>query len=254
MSVKVAEAIGDEKGGSRGGEPGDQTGNEILIRTFKKRSYEFTECLRCTDRGMAYEAASYAKRIAECSQFGYNQSDRWSGPKAIEKVGGERLEFAEKGDFDCSSFVIEAYRLAGLNVKMTGYTGSIYKILKGTGLFVDADKVLEDAEYAEVGDVLNAPGKHVLMFITDGSKAEPEPEPEPIGSYVEIIRGKVNVRKTPEIRSGNVLMIARQGDTFPYLDHDERDQSGKIWWEVECEGRVAYISSENPRHAILVEA
>ena len=155
MSVKVAEAFGNESGGSKNSQKGDQTGQEILIRTYKKRSYSFTQCMRCIDRAMAIEAASYAKRIAECSQFGYDQADRWSGAKAIEKVGADNLEYAEKGDFDCSSFVIESYRLAGLPVKKTGYTGSIYKILMETGKFEDANNVLDDIEYAEVPTSFN---------------------------------------------------------------------------------------------------
>ena len=70
MTVKVAEAIGDERGASSGGERGDQTGNEILVRTFKARSYPFTEHLSCSDRHMAKAAAEYAVRIASCARFG----------------------------------------------------------------------------------------------------------------------------------------------------------------------------------------
>ena len=87
--VMVAEALSDENKSSRGGQKGDQTGKEIVVREFiVKRNYKWDCVLRCKNKQMAETAAGYAKRIAECSKFGYNQSDRWSGPKAIEKVGG----------------------------------------------------------------------------------------------------------------------------------------------------------------------
>lgn len=246
MSIKVAEAIGDEHGGSSGGEYGDQTGNEILIRTFKKRSYPFTEFLRCNDRSMAQAAVAYAERIALCPKFGYSQAKRWTGAKNIEAVGADDLEQAAAGDFDCSSFVIESYRLAGCPLKMTGYTGSLRKLLLATGYFYDTDD--SDPERAEAGDVFNAPSKHTLIVLTDGTEAEPEPPL--VDDYVEIIRGRVNVRKVP---AGRVYMVASKGDRFPYLGYTEPDPMGKLWWAVECDRRTCFISSANTKHAVLVE-
>lgn len=244
MAVKVVEAIGSETGG-KDGQKGDQTGNEIVVRTFKKRSYDFTQALRCTSRSMAEAAVSYAERIALCPKFGYSQPNRWTGPKNIEKVGKDNLENAQPGDFDCSSLVIESYRLAGCPLKMTGYTGSMYKILMATGYFEPVND--DDIEDAELGDVLIAPSIHTLLVISDGSNAKPEP----ISSdYVEIIKGKVNVRKAP---AGRIYCVARQGDTFPYLGYDEPDSTGKLWWAVDCDNMTCYISSANPKHAVLVE-
>lgn len=241
MSIKVAEAIGD-----RDARPGDPSGDEIVIRTFKKRSYAFTEFLRCNDRSMAELAVSYAERIALCPKFGYSQAKRWTGAKNIEAVGADDLEQAAAGDFDCSSFVIESYRLAGCPLKMTGYTGNIRKLLLATGYFYDVDD--SNPERAEAGDVFNAPSKHALLVLTDGTEAEPEP-PQ-VDDYVEIIRGKVNVRKAP---AGRVYMVATKGDRFPYLGYTEPDSTGKEWWAVECDRRTCFISSQNLKHAILVE-
>ena len=239
--IKVAEAIGDKDG-----RKGDPSGEEIVIRTYKARSYPFTQFLRCNDRQMAQTAVAYAERIALCPKFGYSQARRWSGAKAIEAVGKDNLEQAENGDFDCSSLVIECYRLAGCPLKMSGYTGSMHKLMLATGYFYDTDDT--DPEYAEVGDVFIAPSKHTLIVLTDGTKTEPEPIVT--GDYVEIIRGRVNVRKSP---GGRVYMVASCGDTFPYLGYTEPDSTGKQWWAVDCENQTCFISSENPKHAILVE-
>ena len=258
MSIKIAEAIGDENGHSKGGEPGDQTGNEILIRTFKKRSYDFTVIMRCTDRDIAAKAADIAKRIALAPQFGYNQDARWTGANAIEAVGVDNLEKAKAGDFDCSSLCIESYKLAGITeLKHTGYTGSIPKILMKTGKFEQITPSL-DADYMEecrIGDIADAPNKHALIVLTNGSKAEQDPEPEPTTDYVKIIKGKVNVRKTPRIpvkKNSNVYYVAKKGEKFTYTGKTVEDDTGKAWWGVICDGRTGYISSENEKHAVLV--
>lgn len=262
MAVKIAEAIGDESGKSRGGIPGDQTGNEILIRTWKPRSYDFKMVLRCTDRAMARRAADIARRIALCSKFGYNQTARWSGANNIEAVGVDFLEEAKAGDFDCSSLCLEVYKLAGLDIKHTGNTSSLPNILLKTGKFTEltSSKYTSSTDYAMTGDIYDAPGIHALITLEDGTKAEresDEPDVEPIisGPFVEIIRGKVNVRKTPRIpvkSSSNVYLVAKKGDTFPYLNMTETDETGKVWWAVRCDDRTCYISSENTKHAILV--
>lgn len=241
MSIKVVEAIGSETGG-KDGEAGDQTGKEILIRTFKQRSYSFTECFRCTDRAMAERAVGYAKRIAECASFGYSQTNRWTGAKNIEAVGADNLEQAKAGDFDCSSLVIEAYRLAGCPLKMTGYTGNLGKLLLATGYFTEKPKVCADVELAEVGDILNAPGKHALLVITDGTEVEPEPT-----SYLVYVKGN-NVR----IRTGcgtsyPTVKIAHKGETYKYVETDS--ETGWYWIKV---GNAIWAITGKSRYTELI--
>ena len=255
MAVKVVEAIGDERGKSKGGEAGDQTGKEILIRTFAKRDYNFTVVMRCKDKTLAEKAAEIAKRIALSAQFGYNQAARWSGAKAIEAVGVNNLELAKAGDFDCSSLCLEAYKLAGVDLKHTGNTASLPKILLKTGKFEELTdpKYFESTDYLEVGDIYDAPNIHALMILTNGNKVKPDEEPT--SDYVKIIRGKVNVRKTPRIpvkTNSNVYYVASKGEKFPYTGTTKVDETGKAWWEVICEGRTGYISSANEKHAVLV--
>ena len=232
MVIKVVEAIGSETGG-KDGTPGDQTGREILLRTFKTRSYAFTQHLTCTDRKMARLAVEYGTRIAACSKFGYSQKSRWTGLKNIEYVGAEQLEQAEPGDFDCSSLVIGCYRLAGCPLQMTGYTGNIADLLTKTGYFKPTT-----AESAIAGDVWNAPGKHALL-ITSGGAEPPEPTPEPVKTYI-LIKGN-NVR----IRSGAstdypTIQIAHKGETYPYIKTDPNTG----WFWIECDKGKGGITSK----------
>ena len=241
--IKVTEAIGD-----RDQRTGDSSGQEILIRTFKKRSYNFSQVLRCTDRSMAEQAASYSKRIAECSQFGYSQQHRWDGAKQIEKVGAENLEHAGAGDFDCSSLVLECYRLAGLPIKMTGYTGSMGKILLGTGMFREANEVLTDVEYAKIGDVFIAPSIHTLIVITDGSKAEQDEdiEPDPAGRYVLVKGENVRVRTGPG-KTYPTVEIAHKGDQFMYSGTDP----GTGWYWIYTDAGILCITG-NKKYTQLI--
>ena len=249
MNVLIAEALSDENKKAKGGKRGDQTGKEIVVRQFVKRSYKFDCVLRCTDRKMAENAAKNARTIAECNQFGYNQADRWSGPRQIEKVGVERIKEAEAGDFDCSSLVLECYRLAGLPIKMTGYTGSMEKILMNTGVF----EKFEDAEhtesdkYALVGDVYLAKDRHTLIVLEDGEEAEPQPTTD----YVQIKKGRVWVRKSPD--GQKYRTVGAEDNPIPYLGFSKPDTSGKLWWAVDVDNMVGYISSGIPKYAVLVE-
>lgn len=257
MSVYVVEAIQDENGNGRGGKPGDQGDGrkaEIVVRAYSKRSYKWNAVLRAKDRNIALTAAEIATRIANAPNFGYNKDARWAGAKSIEAVGVDHLEDSVYGDFDCSSLCIEAYRLAGVPLKMTGYTGSMIKLMMATGYFeefTDA-KHLDSVDYAMIGDVYVAEGIHALMIITDGSKVDPEPEPDPeTGDYVAIIKGSVFVRKAP---AGRAIEVGHKGDEYPYLGYTEADKTGKLWWAVDCYRKemIGFISSANTKHAVLV--
>lgn len=223
--VYVVEALQSETGGKTG-TPGDQSGNEIVQRQFKKRSYSFTSCLRCTVSTLAAEAAQLGEQIAAHSQFGYSQPNRWDGAKAIERAGGD-MDLAGAGDFDCSSLVIECYRLAGLPLKMTGYTGNMEKLLLVTGCFREAPEVLTDIEYGQAGDVLIAPGIHALMIVSNGSKAEPEEQDIDQGDRHVLIKGdNVRVRSGPGTTC-KTIMIAHKGERYPYIRTDP--ETGWYW-------------------------
>lgn len=248
--VMIAEALGNEVGKSKGGQPGDQNNKEIVVREFKvKRDYAWNCVLRCTDRAMAEKAAQYAREIAECPQFGYDQTNRWSGPKNIEKVGIENIDKAKAGDFDCSSLVIECYRLAGLPVKMTGYTGSMVKIFLKTGYFekLDGEEYLTSSDYDLTGDVYVAEERHTLIVLNDGPKADPEP----MTDYVEIIKGRMWCRFTPDGKKYRTVGV--EDNPIPYRGFSEPDASGKLWWAVRVDDVDGYISSGLPKYARLVE-
>ena len=77
-------------------------------------------------------------------------------------------------EIDCSELAACAVNVAyGKSmIPSSVYSGNIGKSLLNTGLFKElkASKYLGKSEYIECGDIIVAPGKHVIVAYTDGSK------------------------------------------------------------------------------------
>lgn len=95
-------------------------------------------------------AVKWAKDIAADNSHGYDQNGRW-GP-----------------DFDCSSFLITAYKKAGLKLEST-YTGNMYSdFLKHGFKNVTASVNMATGAGLEAGDVLLNHVNHTAMYIGNG--------------------------------------------------------------------------------------
>lgn len=94
-------------------------------------------------------AIDWAIEIANDSKHGYSQTNR-TGP-----------------DYDCSSFVLTAYKNAGFDVKI-GNTKTMKDILTKVGFKdVKSTVTLSNGNGLKPGDVLLAPGDHTAMYIGD---------------------------------------------------------------------------------------
>ena len=90
------------------------------------------------------KACQWAECVAGCPEHGYSQRDRW-GP-----------------DYDCSSFVISAFKQAGVPLECT-YTGNMKSDMLEKG-FVMLPKNTELTR----GDVLLNEKNHCAIYIGDG--------------------------------------------------------------------------------------
>lgn len=103
---KVVHASLNEKGGTKNGKPGDQTGREICTAGV---SGEWDFILRYPDERIGQQAALLAKAIADDDSHGYDQVNRQGNP-----------------DYDCSSLVFHVYNELGIPVKKYGsWTGDL---------------------------------------------------------------------------------------------------------------------------------
>ena len=101
-------------------------------------------------------AVQWAIRTANDNSHGYSQRDRW-GP-----------------DYDCSSFVIEAYEQAGVPVKQAGAmnTGNMWKAFVSCGFADVTTQVGLSSGYGiEAGDVLLNYASHTCIAIGNGRVA-----------------------------------------------------------------------------------
>lgn len=231
---RIAEAYGDEIGKARGGQLGDQTGREIRVTEWYKRTGGWSVYLECTDPLLAEAAAHNAELIAQDDSFGYNQSDRWSGYDAI--VAGGSIDEAAAGDFDCSSHVLASYILAGLDIKPEGYTGNLERILTETGKFkaYKDSAHLNSAALAKVGGVYLEPKAHTFIMLEDGggiAEAAQEVLTPTTGEPRVYAKGSVRVRKYPI--DGKTLTTLQKGESLPLIG---------TWHAVELNGETAYIS------------
>ena len=100
------------------------------------------------------KAVQWAIATANDNSHGYSQAGRW-GP-----------------DYDCSSFVITAYRQAGLKLTGASYTGNMRSALLADGFF-DATKLvnLGSGGGVQAGDVLLNDAAHTCLAIGGGRVA-----------------------------------------------------------------------------------
>ena len=101
-------------------------------------------------------AVAWMIALAEDDSHGYDQKYRWG----------------EKGDYDCSSAVISAYKHAGIDLSCT-YTGDMRKDMISKGFAdVTAQVNLVTGEGLRRGDVLLNERRHTALYIGEGMEAE----------------------------------------------------------------------------------
>lgn len=172
MSVMCAWASQNEIRKTTGGIPGDQTGKEVKCGPVY--SFGQSAVYRCKDRNKALRIGAAARAIAENDHFGYCQTHRTTAYKALQNAGWIVSNVQTPCEIDCSELgacaVNTAYGMALLPSSV--YSGNIGSALVNTGFFtkLTASKYLGASEYLQCGDIIVAPGKHVIVAYTDGSK------------------------------------------------------------------------------------
>lgn len=108
------------------------------------------------DAGIVESAVKWMVDLANDDSHGYDQIYRWG----------------EKGDYDCSSAVISAYKQAGVPLTCT-YTGNMRKDMVSKG-FTDVTNQVNLVTGSGLirGDVLLNETHHTAMYIGEGMEAE----------------------------------------------------------------------------------
>lgn len=212
MAVLCGWASIDERGRASGGRAGDQTGKETRIGNW----YRFgqTAVYRWKDRDKAKKYASIIRAICNNPADGYDQGQRTTLNAELKKVGWDPAKVKTPCECDCSSLAV-----AGVNcvakkqiLSPTLYTGNIGQALMGTGWFdkLTGSKYCAEDDYLMTGDIINAPGSHVIIALENGSKAvEKKQEKKPAAKPAKPAAKKpaAKKKKVPTYKAGKTYTI-----------------------------------------------
>lgn len=172
MSVLIGHASCDERGKSKGGLAGDQTGKEVFTRNWYDK--EWNVVLRPKTNALAENSARICEILTENENIGYDQNQRntlWNTYLKTKKISP-----ITKVECDCSSFITYCAILGGANITYGSNaptTSTMRAKFKGSGCYevLTDKKYLESDAYLKRGDILLKEGSHTVMVLTDGAKA-----------------------------------------------------------------------------------
>ena len=266
--VKIGHAVHDENKKAKGGQAGDQTGDEVKIANWYNKPW--THVFRPEDEDDAEMIAATCEAICVNDYVGYDQSQRTTLFDEMKKHDFDVEEVETPVETDCSALVAVCVNAAGINVSKSMYTGSELAVLKNTGKF----EILTDDAYTKSydrlkrGDILLGQG-HTAIVLSDGENADLEPdddyddEPDdgtgeeeinnpgsdnPLsgtGIGVATAKGSMRIRAeaTPQSRSYGIV---RKGKKLEVLDILSNGWY-KIVWDDAPKG-YAYTSNVNGQY------
>lgn len=173
MAVRIGHAsISENKNNGRDGKAkaGDQTGKEVCIRSFYKKPWAYL--LRCKDANKAEIMAKACETMCNNPCIGYDQSQRMTLLKELQKLGYDYTALKTACECDCSSFMTACAECAGIYPKYTGnapVTANMVKLFKETGWFDVLTEGINDEVNLKRGDILvGKPNTHTVMVLDNG--------------------------------------------------------------------------------------
>lgn len=207
-SARIAE------NGTINGNKGDQTGREVATEEYYRHRFDWF-VLRHKDPNkalmMSYDMASACNN----DNFGYSQSDRYSGLYEAKRVGYDCSKVQTRCNVDCSSLVRICVQYAGVEVG-DFYTGNEYTVLMETGAFEDVTNQIDQdtGEGLCSGDILVSQSRGHTAIVTEGKdprpeiKPEPAPEPAPTMEPYPVDDDEVAIYRLYNPNSGEHLLTA----------------------------------------------
>lgn len=238
MSVIVGNASINEFGQVSGGQPGDQTRQEVWTRPWYANGW--TQVCRPIDSDLAERIASAMEAACANDHIGYSQSNRLSLNSAAKAVGYDISAIKTDCECDCSSLVAVCCIAAGCYVSPSMYTGNEVACLKQTGKFevLTEAKYLNEDKWLKRGDIIVKQYHHTVVVLSDGEDAMPEPD----DGIRYIDTDELNLRSVAGM-SGQILAM------LPFQAPVELLAEEGDWARVRVEGYVAsaYLAKKKPK-------
>ena len=240
MSVMIGHAGSNEWGGVYGGNPGDQTGTEVFIRTWYNRPWNLM--FRPKNAIVAEKIAVAMEQACANDNIGYNQNNRTTLYDAAKEKNWDISKITKKVDCDCSSLVAVCCNAAGLSVSKDNWTGAQKDNLMKTGAFTmySTNQYVAQADYLKRGDILLYEGHHTAIVLSNGSKTEPNKNYTGKGIGYAVAKTSMNVRTG----AGTSYPIVGTVSAGTKLEVLEKLSSGwyKVVWTTVSSG-CAYVSN-----------
>lgn len=167
----------DENGRYHGGKAGDQTGGEWRIQEWYSRPW--THVLRYPVREVADMIAQLAEEAARNDKIGYDQYQRTSFWKQLERSSYRPSLITTACEADCSAGVAAIVKAVGYlmnidelkNVSEDMYTGNEIAVLTAAGFSTFTDSAFTSSDkWLYRGDILLKKGTHTAINLTDGAR------------------------------------------------------------------------------------
>ena len=242
MSVRIGHASIDEDGKATGGAAGDQTGKEVKISSWYNGGWGFVA--RAKNPAVAEAIAAAAEAGCNNPNIGYDQYQRNTLMTQAKGVNFDLAKISVPCEADCSSFVSVCVRAALGKDFYSGNaptTSTLKTVLKNTGAFeiLTDSKYLTSDKYLKRGDILDRPGKHVVMALDDGTSAK------------KLSVTSATNSGTTTIKKGDIVHIAKNSTYCN--DKDIPDWVVAKTWivaETPVGDRVVINKSVDGKHAI----
>ena len=174
MAIKIGHASIDENGNANSGVAGDQTGKEVVTRSWYNKPWNAV--LRPKSAVVAEMSARACEAACANSNIGYDQYERNTLYKKAKEADFDIAAITEPCECDCSS-LMHVCAIAGgakLTYGSNGHTTrTMVKEFVNSGDYekLTDSKYLNLDKYLKRGDILVKEGSHTAMVLENGSDA-----------------------------------------------------------------------------------
>lgn len=215
MAVMIGMASKDERGQYKGGAAGDQTGQEVYIRTWYSRPWNVV--IRWKDTALAQKFAQVLTTICNNSKVGYDQNERTTLWAQCERISWDigKISQISACECDCSSLMAVCARFCGLSVSKDIWTGNLEAAFRATGKVESLRQSMYTAcaTNLHVGDILLNTQHHVAAVVSVDSAAKMEGTK--VAQYAAQVTASdyLNIRQGP----GSGYQIRKVGNKEAFL-------------------------------------
>lgn len=236
----------DENKKYKGGKAGDQTGDEMVLRTWYPRPWTCVLHYPDPDVRMLIARLAIASALNNC--VGYDQSQRTTFWKELVKANYNPSAIKTPCEGDCTSTTTAIVKAAGelcdiaalksLPISIT--SRNMRNKFAAAGFIVRTDsRYLNSPSYLAPGDILLYDGHHAAINVTVGKNSTDGEE-----TTVLITGNSVYVRAGAST-AFPFLGVVHRGDKFGYLN--EQVENGSGWYKVNYKNTPGWVSRRYSR-------